>query len=166
MCIYKRGDLIIEFFLGICIYKIYRFSNLLNSYKLILLLILTFSLTITFLFISPQILKFKLLGLSSLILLFTLSERFIKQNNFCLNFLIILGNISFSTYLCHIPIFLLYQKIFQYNNIYIELIGLTCSTIIISYYSFRFIENNFLIRKLKEFNLSKNRKFYENLSSN
>ena len=153
ICIYKRSDYVIEFFIGMCIYKIYflKFIKTMEIHCVYICNFINSNIFAIFFTSNTKIQTFRFIIFSST---FTLLEKFMINENLILNFLIKLGNISFSTYLCHIPIFLIYQKIFKYNNIYIEIIGLTCTTIIISFYSYRFIENNILIKKLKVFHSS------------
>lgn len=158
-CIWSRGDLLLEFALGMIIGKVYlRTINISNRLNLIVCVITFISCLLLFPVIGV-FLKAKLLFCTLIVYLLALLERRCNKNNRIIFGLCFLGDISYSTYLCHVPIlYTSYLIIPKYSNPIIEIIIiliLTIFIIMISWLSFRIIETNHSINRLKYFLIQK-----------
>ena len=158
-CIWSRGDLLVEFSLGIILAKIYILTTKINHRLNLFICGISFVLCLLLFPIVGMFLKAKLLFCTLIVYLFAILERHCKKNNRLVIGLCFLGDISYSTYLCHVPIlYVSYLLIPKYSNSLVEIIIiliLTIFIVIISWLSFRIIETNVSINRLKYFLIQK-----------
>ena len=74
-------------------------------------------------------------------LIFFCKDTFLYKNNIIGNGVLILGNISYSFYLWHLPIIYFYDLYYDSGVLRLPIIFLL--TILISYFSYRYVENKF-----------------------
>ena len=129
-----------QFLFGSIIFFIslkFNYKNRYLTYSLILIIIL-FSLSGNF-FDNFQ--KTLLITTFSSMLIFFCKDTFLYKNNIIGNGVLILGNISYSFYLWHLPIIYFYDLYYDSGVLRLPIIFLL--TILISYFSYRYVENKF-----------------------
>jgi exopolysaccharide production protein ExoZ len=161
-CIWARGDLLFEFVLGMALYKICLWSGKIpknaNLYICITLLLLSLVLFPH----TGEYLKAKLLFCTATVGFFALFERHLKQDNWAVSKLSLLGDVSYSTYLCHVPILSVSNLLLpEIDNSTTELTTICLLSILIlltSWLSFMAIESNRSIIRLRNFIIHKTSK--------
>jgi len=145
-CIWKRGDILALFVIGLLIGKMVpTVGKLVSKTRAISCIGLFVSLT----FLLPktgETLKAKLLFCALSLLFFLLMEKYVKEELKLMRVLKAIGDFSFSTYLCHVPIISLFH-IFLYPSWGIQneasfILAMSLSTLVASYASYHLLERN------------------------
>jgi len=147
--------LLIEFIVGIAIYKfvsssIYHRSTKMHWFLLILLILLNWFL---FLLIENT-LPGKILAACNIVLFFIYIDKFFDKKYWLANKLILLGEYSYSTYLCHIIVIGWFSGLLGVSsNGYIDKL-IILSILLVVYYcskiSYTYIEKNHPINELRD----------------